>query len=47
MGPWNRPSPYEFRSATPPRAAPLRSIVLWLAVAAAIAIVLVIWSALD
>ena len=41
--------PFELRgrSATPPRVAPLRTVGIWLAVAAAILIVLVIWAALN
>jgi hypothetical protein len=47
--PRNKLDPFELRgrSATPPRVAPLRSIGIWLAVAAAIFIVLIVWAALN
>ncbi len=47
--PWNKLSPFELRgkSATPPRVAPLRTLGIWLGVAAAIFVVLIVWAILN
>ncbi len=47
--PWNKLSPFELqgKSATPPRVAPLRTIGIWLTVAAAILIVMIVWAILN
>ena len=47
--PSNHLDPFELqgRSATPPRVAPLRSLGIWLGVAALIFAGLIIWAALD
>jgi len=47
--PSNKLDPFELqgRSATPPRVAPLRSIAVWLGIAALIFIALIVWAALT
>ncbi len=47
--PSNKLDPFELqgKSATPPRVAPLRTIGIWLTVAAAILIVMIVWAILN